>query len=280
MDVNLPGERVLILAETFDLEGAEMRAATKKVDAFGTLAKMAGLLAKPKDEEFELVYRERRLQPFWSLACTTTCVYERTREHSVKLAPEVRQVTVAGEVHAVTGHELRLSVLESCREESRKETVFDALNGQAAPELASRLKFTAQVAGEDMLAAAAKGGTVVVPPQAKASVVIREVLSGLTGKIEADKVLEETVEFEAVDLYYRPVYAFRYRRGGKEAVVEVDGLTGEARAGGATFEAYLGKVLEPRFLLEVGAEAANIFLPGATLVKVIVAKGIELRQGR
>ena len=50
--------------------------------------------------------------------------------------------------------------------------------------------------------------------------------------------------------------------------------------GGATFEAYLGKVLEPRFLLEVGAEAANLFIPGATLVKVLVAKGIDMRQRR
>ncbi len=280
MDVKLPEERALILAENFDMDGAEMRAATKKVDAFGTLAKVTGFLAKPKDQEFELVYRERRLQPFWSLACTATCAYERTREHAIKLASEVRQATVAGEVHALTGHELRLQVLESCREEIRKEAVFDALTGQAAPDLMSRLKFTAQVASAEMLAEAARGGTVVVPPQAKASVVVREVLSGLVGKIEADKMLEETVEFEAVDLYYRPVYAFRYRRGGKEAVVEVDGLTGEAKVGGATFEAYLGKVLEPRFLLEVGAEAANLFLPGATLVKVIVTKGIEMRQGR
>ena len=280
MDVKLPEERALILAENFDMDGAEMRAATKKIDAFGTLAKVTGFLAKPKDEAFELIYRERRLQPFWSLACTATCAYERTREHAIKLAPEVRQATVAGEVHALAGHELRLQVLESCREEIRKEAVFDALTGQAAPDLVSRLKFTAQVASAEMLAAAARGGTVVVPPQAKASVVVREVLSGLMGRIEADKMLEETVEFEAIDLYYRPVYAFRYRRNGKEAVVEVDGLTGEAKAGGTTFEAYLGKVLEPRFLLDVGAEAANLFLPGATLVKVIVAKGIEMRQRR
>ena len=280
MDVKLPEERVLILAENFDMDGAEMRAAARKIDAFGTLAKMTGFLAKPRDDEFELVYKERRLQPFWSLTCTAACGYERTREHAVRLAPEVRKATVAGEVHAISGAMLRLSVLESCREEMKKEAVFDALTGQPAPDLASRLKFTAQLASEEMLAAAAQAGTVVVPPQAKASAVVREVLSGLMGKIEADKVLEETVEFATVDLYYRPVYAFRYRRGGKEAVVEVDGLTGEAKAGGATFEAYLGKVLEPRFLLEVGAEAANIFLPGATLVKVIVAKGIEMRQGR
>ena len=280
MDVRLPDERVLVLPDNFDIEAAETRAGAKKADAFGTLARMAGLLSRPKDEEFELVYRERRLQPFWSLSCTAVCVYERTREHGFQVAPEVRQVTLAGEVHGVAAQQVTLSVLESCREETRKEALFDALTGQAAPDLASRMKAPGSLANEEALAALVRAGTVVAPPQTKASVVVREMLSGLVGKIEADRVLEETVTFDAVDLCYRPVYAFRYRRQGKEAVVEVDGVTGEARAGGATFEAYLGKVLEPRFLLEVGAEAANIFLPGASLVKVLVAKGMDMRQGR
>ncbi len=280
MDVRLPEERVLVLPDNFDIEAAEMRAAAKKIDAFGTLAKMAGLLSRPKDEEFELVYRERRLQPFWSLSCTAVCAYERTREHSVRVGAEVREIALAGEVYPAVAQQVTLSVLESCREETRKEALFDALTGHPAPELASRMKTPGTLADEATLAALVHAGTVVAPPQAKASVVVREVLAGMIGKIEADKVLEETVVFDAVDLCYRPVYAFRYRRQGKEAVVEVDGITGEARAGGATFEAYLGKVLEPRFLLEVGAEAANLFIPGATLVKVLVAKGIDMRQGR
>ena len=280
MDVRLPEERVLVLPDNFDIEAAEMRAAAKKIDAFGTLAKMAGLLSRPKDEEFELVYRERRLQPFWSLSCTAVCAYERTREHSVRVGAEVREIALAGEVYPAVAQQVTLSVLESCREETRKEALFDALTGHPAPELAGRMKTPGTLADEATLAALVHAGTVVAPPQAKASVVVREVLAGMIGKIEADKVLEETVVFDAVDLCYRPVYAFRYRRQGKEAVVEVDGITGEARAGGATFEAYLGKVLEPRFLLEVGAEAANLFIPGATLVKVLVAKGIDMRQGR
>ncbi len=280
MDVRLPEERVLVLPDNFDIEAAEMRAAAKKIDAFGTLAKMAGLLSRPKDEEFELVYRERRLQPFWSLSCTAVCAYERTREHSVRVGAEVREIALAGEVYPAVAQQVTLSVLESCREETRKEALFDAFTGHPAPELASRMKTPGILADEATLAALVHAGTVVAPPQAKASVVVREVLAGMIGKIEADKVLEETVVFDAVDLCYRPVYAFRYRRQGKEAVVEVDGITGEAKAGGATFEAYLGKVLEPRFLLEVGAEAANLFIPGATLVKVLVAKGIDMRQGR
>jgi hypothetical protein len=121
---------------------------------------------------------------------------------------------------------------------------------------------------------------VVVPPEARASMVVRDVISTAIGKIDADKVLEETVRVEAVDLYYRPVHAFRYRRAGKEAVVEFDAVTGEVKVGGATFEHFMGKVLEPQFLLDVGAEALNAFLPGANIAKMMFVKGMELRGER
>ena len=277
MDVTLAEERVLVLPDQIDMAAAEARAATKRIDAFGTLAKVAGLLSRPRAEDFELVYKEHRLQPFWFAACTAVCAYERTREHVLKLAPEVRQATISGQAHEVSSQQLALPVLEHCREETRHETYYDALTGKAAPELADRLGAPAAVSSPEALAALAEQGTVVVPPQTKASVVVREILAGLMGKIEADKVLEETVGFERIDLYYRPVFAFRYRRQGKEAVVEVDGLTGEAKAGGATFETYLGRVMDPRFLIEMGAESAALFVPGAGLVKVLVFKGMDMK---
>ncbi len=279
MDVQLASERVLVLADHFDMEAAEERASRKRVDAFGTLAKMAGLFGKARDEEIELVYKERRLQPFWSLSCQVACVYERTRQHVLRMAPEVRQAAIAGEAHDVAAQQLTLSLLETCREEVRKDAVFDALSGQAAPDLPAQARQAARpVAAADLANLA--DGTVVAPPKAKAEVVIRTMLSQLGLKIEADRLVEETCAFDAIDLCYRPIYAFRYCRQGKDAVVEVDGCTGEVKLGGATFEAYLGKVLEPRFLLEVSAETLNIFLPGASLVKVLVAKGMDMRQPR
>jgi hypothetical protein len=277
MDVHLAEERMLVLQDQFNMDHAEGRASTKRIDAFGALAKVAGFLSRPKDDEFELVYREHRLQPFWRVACTFVSAYERKRDHTLKLPPEVRQLSIAGESHPVVDHQVTLHVLETCREEMKRDTYFDALTGVPVTELSSRLRFPTIPATEESLAQSTEKGTVVVPPQATSSVVVREVLGSLVNKIKADKVLEETVTFEAIDLYYRPVYAFRYRRQGKEAVVEFDGLTGEVRTGGATFETYVGKILDTRFLLDAGAEVANLFVPGATLVKVLVAKGMELR---
>jgi hypothetical protein len=275
MDVRLTEERILVLPDYFNMEIAEARSQARRVDAFGTFARMAGLVGKTRPEEIELVYKERRLQPYWGLACTAVCTYERARRHTLKLPPEVSQVTVGGDIYAAKAQQAQINVMESCRQELRKEAVFDALSGAKGADLTASAKAAAQRVEPEALSTLGDG-TVIVPPQTKAPVVIRDLLATLGPKIEADRLVEETVSFEQIDLYYRPVYAFRYRRANKEAVVEVDGVTGEVRLGGSTFEAYLGKMLEPKFLVEVGAETLNLFLPGATLVKVLALKGMEM----
>jgi hypothetical protein len=273
MNVELADERVLILQDRFTMDHAEGRAWTKRIEAYGTLAKMAGFLNKPKDEDFELVYRERRLQPFWHLVCGARYAYERKREYIIKVAPEVRSVNIAGEDRQVINQEFTLTGLETCREENRKEFLCDGLTKEPLPAASNYLKYDAVVAVEGQLAQAADTGVIVVPPTAKASIIVRDVLAGVINKIDADNVLEETVRLEAIDLYYRPVYAFRYKWQGKEAVVEFDGLTGDARPGGATFEQYLGKIMDPSFLLDVTVETAGIFFPGARLIERIASKG-------
>ena len=42
-----------------------------------------------------------------------------------------------------------------------------------------------------------------------------------------------------------------------------------------TFEQYLGKVLEPRFLLDAGVEAVNLFVPGTQLARIVVQHGVK-----
>ena len=175
---------------------------------------------------------------------------------------------------------LALEGLESCREEARREVFVDGLSKQPTPTLAAYLQHDAVETDAEALAKATAEGMVVVPPQAKASMVVRDVVAAAIGKIDADTVTEELVRVEAVDLYYRPIHAFRYRRADKEAVVEFDAVTGEARVGGDTFEQYLGKALEPRFLLDVGAETLNFVVPGANLAKLIIVKGMEMKGMR
>jgi hypothetical protein len=280
MEVEIAEERILVLSDRIGAEVAQSKAWARRVEAFGALARMSGLLARPKDEDFEITYREKRLQPFWRIASRATSKYERTRSYTIQLAAEVTRVVIEGQARPIAGRRTTVAGLESCEEESRRLTLVDGLSGAENPALAAYLEFPAEAADAAMLARLAGENTVVVPPTVKASGLVREAVAKAIGKIEADRILEERVELEAVDLCYRPVYAFRFRRSGKEAVVEVDGLTGEATAAGSTFEQHLGKILEPKFLLDIGAEAANLFIPGATVAKLAIVKGLELHEKR
>jgi len=276
MQVEIAEERILVFSDQVGAEVAEAKAWAKRIEAFGTLARVSGLLSRPKDEEFEIVYREKRLQPFWRIASRAVSKYERARTYTIALAPEVKWVTVDGQARAIDGHKTTVTGHESCEEESRRQVLVDGLSGAENLGLNAYLDFAAIETDVAHLAELAAQNTVVVPPQVKASALVRDAVAKAIGKIDADRILEESVTLETVELYYRPVYAFRYRRAGKEAVVEVDGLTGEASPAGTTFEQHLGKILEPRFLLDISAEAANLFIPGATVAKIAIVKGLEL----
>jgi hypothetical protein len=275
MEVEIAEERILLLADRFSLDHAEGRAWSRRADAFGTGAKLGGLLNRSTSEDYECVYRERRLQPFWRLHVTTVAAYERSRDYAVPVATGVRSVEIFGHAIPVDQGRFILSGVESCVEETSRAIAYDGLTRAENPALTVYDTFPSTVADAETLAAEARSGTVVVPPEAKASMLVREVMAGAIGRIDADRVLEERVSVDVVDLVYRPVYAFRYRHGGKEAVIEFDGLTGSTRPDGATFEQYLGKVLEPKFLLDVGVEAVNIFVPGTQLVRIVVEHGAK-----
>src|SRR5262249_17539066 len=148
----------------------------------------------------------------------------RTRDYQVAVAPEVREVEIAGAARTVEGRHFALSGLERCREETRRDTFVDGLTGEEDEHLAAYLDFHCAVADAAARAADAKDGPVVVPPSVRASGLVRDAVAGTIRKVDADKVLEESVRVEAVDLYYRPVFAFRIRRLAKEAVVEFDAL--------------------------------------------------------
>ena len=275
MNVELAEERILLLPDQLGAAQAESRAWSKRTDAFGAFAKLGGFLQKPKDEDFEIVYRELRLQPFWRLSAATTYVYERQREHRLKLAPEVQSVSVGGQSFASADREATVTVTECCNESSQKEWLYDGITKKGDLRLKPYLAFAYQQVTAEDLNTRARAGDIVVPPQAKASMLAREVISRSIRKIEADRIIEEKVHLEAIDLFYRPVYAVRYRWQQKEAVVEVDAVTGETQTGGATFEAYVGKLVDRDFLLDAGVEAANMFIPGVNLAKIIVSKGLK-----
>jgi hypothetical protein len=123
---------------------------------------------------------------------------------------------------------------------------------------------------------------IVVPPQARATAVVRDTLIGMIKSVQADRIIEDSIGVERVDLYYRPVYAFQYRwkSKDKETIIEYDAMTGKLQAGGKTFQQYVGKFLDPEFLFDIGTETVDLLVPGGGLAIKLVQKGIEAAQSR
>jgi hypothetical protein len=127
-----------------------------------------------------------------------------------------------------------------------------------------------------------KQGAIVLPVQARASAVVRNVLLDVLKNIKADTILEDAVEITNVDLYYHPVYAFQYRWHSKEkdAIVEYDAVTGELRTEGKTFQQYMGKLLDPEFLFDIGADTIDLLVPGGGLAIKLARKSIDVARSR
>ena len=283
MQITVADERALLLEEQISMEQAEGRAWSKKGDAFGTITKMTRLIQQAKDDEYELAYKEHRYQPFWHVVCTAHYIYDRTSPYSVATSgPEVESVTIEGTEYTADGGSITITGLDHCVEEEHQERFVEGMTGETTPDLADYLKFPATTIAEEALDSFAPEGTIVVPPQARASAIVREMLAGMIRSVQADRIVEERVEVEHVDLYYRPVYAFRYRwlPKEKEAIMECDALTGELRAGGKTFQQYLGKVIDAEFLFDVGVDAVDLLVPGGGIAIKVARKGLDAARSR
>jgi len=72
MHVEIAEERILILTDAVGADQARTLAWGKKSEAFGAFARIGGFISRPKEEDYEIVYSELRLQPFWRISASTT----------------------------------------------------------------------------------------------------------------------------------------------------------------------------------------------------------------
>ncbi|OGC50584.1 hypothetical protein A2716_05275 [candidate division WWE3 bacterium RIFCSPHIGHO2_01_FULL_40_23] len=281
MDIKVTDEKIYFFKEQLSFEQAEENALSKKLDAFGTVLKFTSFLQKPKDEEFELSYKEARFEPFWYVVCDALYVYDRKTSYQWALSgSEVKEVTFGGNKYSSQKGVVNIDATDHCRQEDHVEIYMDGVTGERNPTLASYLKFSSTEVPKEKIEKHVPKGAIVVPPKIRISALVREVLAKSIQSIQADKIFEENVELKNVDLYYRPVYAFRFswKSKAKEAIIEIDGLTGQVKVGNRTFEQYLGKVLDKDFLFDLGADAAGIVLPGGSIAVKIAKKYMDSKK--
>jgi len=282
MEILIADQQIFLFSDQLTPQYAEVKAWEKKMVAFDTISKFGNFLSHPKDDDFELVYKEHRYQPFWHIKAHSRYEYDRNANYQFEThGPEVKSITLfTGQFEAVKNR-IEVAVVEHCIQEEENETFIEGISGRSQPDLANYLTFSPILVSGELKDVADKD-SILVPPQMRSSAIIRDMLSVLIKGIHADKIKEETINVPLVDLYYRPVYAFQYRwkSKGKEAIVEVDSLTGAVKNGNRIFREYLGKVMDQNFLFDVGADIAGLLLPGGSIAVKVVKKAIDISKSK
>jgi hypothetical protein len=279
MDIYLATERAFHLSSQFSIEVARDRLEQKKASLVaGTVGAM---LTRPKPDEIHLLSVENRLEAFWLINILVRTVYDKQRTFTIPVSgPEVKQVTTLGQEIPVSASakgaaSITLNAVEHCVEETRGNYNFDSAGTRA--DLGKYQSF-AKVEILD-LGQFAPAGVLVVPPKANATTVMRTVLADAIKPVQAQVIHEERVNVEALDLYFRPVYAFEYEwtAKGKRVVLEFDALTGDAHSGGKKLSDQIKSVVTRDLIFDVTADAVGMVVPGGSiavkLVKAVVDRG-------
>jgi len=269
MDIHVADEQAYVLRETLSWEQVKEKAWDRKTTVFGTLSRLF-----VKGEDIEISYAERRYEPFWHIVCSAHYVYDRNRTwHILVGGSEVKRLTIRDEDFDVPPdrQQVDISGVEHCREDHERDVIIDATSGEPQ-DWAEYLTYHAEHID---LESFAPEESIVVPPQVRASSMVRQVLSEMLKPVQADVVLEEEVSVRNIDLYYRPIYAFEYHwhTKDKHAVVEFDGLSGEMRRGGKALRQQLSHVFTREVLFDVGADMVGMLIPGGS-VAIKVAKAV------
>jgi len=275
MDISLAEERAFQITPQVTLDVARVRVDDKRTALVaGTVG---ALFSRPKPDEIKMLGVENRLEPFWVVTIGSHTVFDRNRSFSVAVAgPEVKSVTILDhEVQTVAQAKgaptVTLQGVEHCLEELDVTRHFEGISGAKAD-------FSRYLTAPNLeilnLESFAPENVLVVPPQARATAVVRQVMGEVVQPVQAQMILEERIDVKAIDLYFRPVYAFEYEWAAKskKVIVEYDAVTGDAHAGGRWLGEQIRGMITRDLLFDVTADAVSLIVPGGGIaVKLVKA---------
>ena len=214
------------------------------------------------------------------VSASSHTAYDRQQVYTIPVkGDEIREVTVLGQKLRLNSSSknnpsFTLNGVEHCVEENQVTRFFNGLSGLKADMNCYEPFTKTEITNLDHFAPEA---TLVVPPQMKASAIVRQVLGEVIQPVtKAQAIHEERVDIETIELNFRPVYAFEYEWAskGKRVVVEFDALLGDSRGGGRKWADQIKGMLTHDLFFDVTADAVGMLVPGegiaVKLVKAVV----------
>jgi hypothetical protein len=280
MEITVLEQKAFFLPEVITSEQARERAWDKKIGVFSS--GLTGIFSRPKGEDIQITYSEKRYEPFWFIACHAHYVYDRQVKFPVKTTgPEVKSVTVGSLSYPVADDKkygaqvFLIPGTEHCQEDNQRQDFFDGISGERK-DFSPTLQFTKkEISLEEFNPEA-----MVVAPEIRASFVVRQLFGEMIKPVQADSIFEEEVTIERLELYYRPMYAYEYHWTTKDrrAVAEFDGLSGQMRTGGKTFRQQAGTKLDWNMLFDLGADVVGLLVPGGNIAVKLSKAAIDLSK--
>lgn len=276
-NIHIDGEKLLVIEDVLGMEKAREMATEQKVKSFGLLA---GLLSRPKPEDIEIVYEEKRYDAFWRVLGTAKFEYKRRKAYKIPVEHMVQDVEILGSDFHVLPHTKSIEIegVEHCMEEYREEVIVNAETGDPDQSFSKYLSYLSQqISSTDTLT---KDETPIVALEAKPAFLVRKVVNQLIKPIQADKILDEQIGINELALYFIPIYTFEFlwKPKDKRVTISFDGATGQLRPNANKITSRLRKSFTNDEIFEFGKEVAN-FVPGGGLAMMVGRKAIELTKG-
>jgi hypothetical protein len=279
MEISLAEEHAYYFVPQISLDIARDRIEKKKTTLVAGM--FGNLISRPNPNEIQVVSVENRLEPYWVVTATSRTSYDRQQVYTIPIkGEEVREVTLLGQKLTVSSKgspSLTLNGIEHCVEEHHLTRYYDGLTGQKA-DLSRFQSFTKSEIAD--IGQFAPDGMLVVPPQMRATAIVRQVLGEAIQPVKNAQIIhEERIDVEAIELNFRPVYALEYEWAskGKRVIVEFDALLGDMQSGGKKWSDQIKGILTRDLFFDVTADAVGMLVPGGSiavkLVKAVVDRG-------
>jgi hypothetical protein len=280
MDISLAEEHAYYFVPQIPMEIARDRIEKKKASLVAGM--FGSLISRPNPNEIQVVSVENRLEPYWVVTAASRTAYDRQQLYTIPIkGEEVREVTILGQKLTIASKgnpSITLNGTEHCVEEHRLTRFYDGLSGQKA-DLSRFQPFTKTEITD--ISQFAPEGTLVVPPQMRATAIVRQVLGEVIQPVTKAQVIhEERVDVEAIELNFRPVYALEYEWAskGKRVVIEFDALLGEMHSGGKKWSDQIKGIITRDLFFDVTADAIGMLVPGGSIAVKLVKAVVDRKK--
>jgi len=255
-----------VFEDVYHEPAARSQAESEKANAFGWTAKLK-LWDRPKEADIQLSSSEKRFEPFWHISAERNSTFEKKAEYNIQtVSPYAQSVRMLEQNFDLDSKRvIVLSGVESCFKRNAISEYFDGLKRKVTEKSLAEYatKYQKHELGADEVLN-------LMPPENGAAYLIQQVKARLMEPIQADEMLEDTLQINSLTLFYRPVYAFEFGWRDKRGVVEIDALTGCVNREGSIFGGVAKKLVTRDVLFDMGAEVANLIVPGGSVVVKLV----------